>query len=403
MLKLDKKSARVLFLLLLSGCGSLPASGPYSKDVINEASATNIEPVEEAPVKPPFKYALVDVTSGILPDIQNKALRIKTDTVAWPEEGRPEIIHVNVGDTVSITIYEAQSGGLFVPTEAGVRPGNFVTLPAQTIDSSGVITVPYVGVVNAAGRTTNAISNAIIAGLKGRAIEPQVVVSVLERNSSEVSVVGQVKSAKKIVLGYNGDTILDAIAQAGGPDVPGYEAYVSLQRDGTEHTIPFDDLVNDPRKNLYLKSKDTVYIFKQPQTYTVYGASELKGLFPFERRDLFLAEALGKAGGLRDSHADPSEIYVYREEPVEIIDAMGIELDPLSFNNEIGPTIPVIYKINLRKPDGFFLSQKFNINDKDIIYIANAESVEFTKFLDLLNSTASTKTNSDNAFFPFSK
>jgi hypothetical protein len=39
-------------------------------------------------------------------------------------------------------IFEAEAGGLFVPSEAGARPGNFVTLPEQIVDSNGNITVP---------------------------------------------------------------------------------------------------------------------------------------------------------------------------------------------------------------------------------------------------------------------
>ena len=34
-------------------------------------------------------------------------------------------------------IFEAAAGGLFIPAEAGVRPGNFVTLPNQPIDTKG--------------------------------------------------------------------------------------------------------------------------------------------------------------------------------------------------------------------------------------------------------------------------
>jgi hypothetical protein len=43
----------------------------------------------------------------------------------------PRGITLGIGDVVSITIFEAEAGGLFVPSEAGARPGNFVTLPDQ--------------------------------------------------------------------------------------------------------------------------------------------------------------------------------------------------------------------------------------------------------------------------------
>jgi polysaccharide biosynthesis/export protein len=37
---------------------------------------------------------------------------------------------------VSVTIFEP-AGGLFVPSDAGARPGNFVTLPNQIVDANG--------------------------------------------------------------------------------------------------------------------------------------------------------------------------------------------------------------------------------------------------------------------------
>ena len=48
---------------------------------------------------------------------------------------------------MSVTIFEAEARGLFFPSEAGARPGNFVTLPEQIVDSNGNITVPYAGTI----------------------------------------------------------------------------------------------------------------------------------------------------------------------------------------------------------------------------------------------------------------
>jgi protein involved in polysaccharide export with SLBB domain len=71
-----------------------------------------------------------------------------------------------IGDMVSVTIFEAEAGGLFVPSEAGARPGNFVMLREQTVDSNGNITVPYVGAIRAAARTPSEVQQAIIEALR---------------------------------------------------------------------------------------------------------------------------------------------------------------------------------------------------------------------------------------------
>ena len=77
-------------------------------------------------------------------------------------------ITLGIGDVVSVTIFEAEAGGLFLPSEAGARPGNFVTLPDQIVDSDGNITVPYAGTIRAAGRTPLEVQQAIIEALTRR-------------------------------------------------------------------------------------------------------------------------------------------------------------------------------------------------------------------------------------------
>jgi polysaccharide export outer membrane protein len=46
--------------------------------------------------------------------------------------------------------------------------------------------------------------------------------------------------------------------------------------------------------------------------------------------------------------------------------------------------IPVIYKVNMRDPQIYFAIQQFAMQDKDMIYVANAPTVQLYKFLSLL-------------------
>ncbi len=395
-----KFSYGLIALPLLASCSIIPASGPYSADISKNASVILSEDKEQTDASASKKYALVKISQPIVNYLQN--VEKFSNNYAWPmEENVPPNIKVNVGDTISLTIYEAQSGGLFIPNEAGSRSGNFINLPPQTIDKSGKITVPYIGSVEVAGKSPATISDIITKGLESRAIEPQVVVSIDNRASSEVSIIGQVKSATRFALNYNGDKILDAIAKAGGPDIPGYEAHVTLQRNEKEYTLPFDELVQDPEKNIYLHSGDTIYVYKEAKSFMVYGAPEVKGNYSFDKRNMVLSEALGKSNGLKDSQADPEEVYVYRYENYEDVRYIQHVTRSKILNSQ-QPTAqktPVIYKFNLRQPDGFFLTQKFPMKDQDIVYIGNAKSVDFSKLLNLLGLMANTTDSSDRAYF----
>ncbi len=387
---------KTCFALALVGCSAMPASGPYSRYVDNGASlkistSPNISDNENN-----FNYAVIDVNYSTMNLISKNNQDIES-TDNWPINTSPEVIKVSVGDKIQVTIYESQSGGLFIPKEAGVRPGNFISLPPQTIEESGYITVPYVGLVRAAGRTTVDIENSITNSLVDKAIEPQVVVSFVDRNGFKVSVIGDVEEDTLYSIDFGGDTILNAIASAGGPSSPGYETQVSLQRGNKEYIIPFDQLISNPEKNIYVKSNDTVYLYREPKIYTVYGATGLQGSIPFGERKLFLSDALGRANGFNDAQADPSGIFVYRHEAVNYIKKFtNAENMPSIAENSINNTVPVIYKINLRDPNGFFLAQKFAMKNNDILYVSNAKSVEFLKFLNILNNTASTATNTKN-------
>ncbi len=66
--------------------------------------------------------------------------------------GAAPALPLGVGDVVQVAIFESQAGGLFIPAEAGSRPGNFINLPQQTISRDGTISVPYAGRIKAAGR-----------------------------------------------------------------------------------------------------------------------------------------------------------------------------------------------------------------------------------------------------------
>src|SRR5580658_10382025 len=116
-----------LALLGAGGCTFFPVAGPTSADIYNGTSPT-------------VPYALIKLTPetiDILAAYEPKGLAgAFTD---W----RPSAdITFGIGDVVSVTIFEAAAGGLYIPLEAGVRPGNFVTLPNQSVDTSGNISAP---------------------------------------------------------------------------------------------------------------------------------------------------------------------------------------------------------------------------------------------------------------------
>jgi polysaccharide export outer membrane protein len=362
---------RILALSLLigiAGCEYMPASGPSSQSI--RAGQTDPRSIQ---------YAFVPVTAAVADVLALAAPRLAT---ALANRRPPKDVRFGIGDVISVTVFEAAPGGLFIPAEAGVRPGNFVTIPNQAVDVRGNISIPYAGAIRARDRTQEQLQDAIVAALRNRAIEPQVVVTLVAAQSSLVSVLGDVRSPGRLPANPAGERILDVIARAGGPASPGHEEWVLLERDGRRAIAPFGSLVYEPANNIYVNPNDTLYLYREPQTFLAFGALSGSGgagvtsPINFDAWRLSLAEAVGKTGGLDDSRADPASVFLYRGETREVAKQLGIDTSGYQ-----GPIIPVIYNLNLRDPAGFYLATKFEMRNKDVIYVSNAVSVEVSKFL----------------------
>lgn len=378
---LPKLCALALVLAALSGCAALPRSGPDTADIFN--SASDIAPPEVT--APPLQYALVDLTDEVGRVTQQTDSGSIYRTFGGGKGPVPDL-RVSIGDQLQITVFESSAGGLFIPREASVRPGNFVSLPTQTIDRTGTLEVPYAGTIKAAGKTINDLQNEITGRLQSRAIEPQVIVSFVAR-AADVSVVGEVNAAAKITLNFNGDRILDAISRAGGIRYPGHETYVTLQRRNKKSTVYFNRLVQDPNENIFVAPQDTIYVFRLQRFFTAFGASGQQGRFDFETETLWLSDAVGKAGGLLDNRADPAQVFVYRNEFRNTLERLHISLAAFPPDQQV---IPTVYRTNLRNPRSFFFAQRFALRDRDVLYVSNADQVELFKFLNLVNGVSST-------------
>ena len=175
--------------------------------------------------------------------------------------------------------------------------------------------------------------------------------------------------------------MLDAIARGGGPKSQGFDSWVMLERGGRRAVVPFGALVYEPANNIYVQPNDTIYLYREPQTFTAFGALTVAGTglptqISFDQWRLSLAEAVAKAGGLNDVRADPAAVFIYRGEPREVAERLGADIS----KNE-GPLVPVIYQVNLRDGAGYFLATQFQMRNKDVIYVSNSVTVESAKLM----------------------
>ena len=186
-------------------------------------------------------------------------------------------------------------------------------------------------------------------------------------------------------MSYAGEKILDEITRAGGPKGQGYDTWVMLEREGKRATVPFGALVYEPKNNIYARPNDTIYLYREPQTFVAFGASGQQGQFNFDAWRISLAEAVAKSGGLNDTLADPASVFIYRGEARKFAEQLGIDVS--KFDSSV---IPVVYNINFRDPAGYFLATKFQMRNKDVVFTSNAIAVEQAKVMNYIRLVTAT-------------
>lgn len=334
-------------------------------------------------------YVLVDLDPTNVSVLEKNGPKALGDSFASLRAGQPSLLF-GVGDIVAITIFEAAAGGLFIPAEAGSRAGNFVTLPSQEVDRNGKIQVPFAGLIQASGRSPADVKADIEQSLRNRAIEPQAVVTLQEARSTLVTVTGEASQPSRFALSRSSDRMLDAIARAGGSKWPPYETYVALQRQGRTTKIYYNRLLNQATNNVFVQPGDVISLSREMRAFQALGASGQNGFINFEAETLTLSEAVGRSGGVLDSRGDPAQTFLYRMESRSALERMGY--DTTGYPRD---KVPVVYRVNLRDPQGFFLASRFPMQDKDVLFVSNAQTVELTKFLQVLQLAGNTVTDVD--------
>lgn len=366
----------LLAAMALSACAA-PSGGPSTTRVLSasqrdNALLANIQVIEltDATVQ---RSAGLQRRSGLLEKLGDNAA---VGTV------------VERGDTLEVSIWEAPPAVLY-GNSSGVGAGAGMAsrapgIPEQEVDSNGQITVPFVGKVNAAGRSLSQIAAEIEARLAGKAHQPQVVVRRTENSTSNVTVVGDVGLSHRMPLTAKGERLLDALASAGGTKQPIGKLMVQVTRGSLVASSPLEDVIRDPRQNIRLAPDDVVTVLFQPFSFTALGAVTENAEIPFEGTGLTLAQAIGRSGGLQDQRSDPKGVFIFRMEYADGVNEHATISTPRNDAN----MVPVIYRLNLRDPAALFLAQKFEIRNRDVLYVSNSPTADFQKFLSLISQAA---------------
>ncbi|WP_137861269.1 MULTISPECIES: polysaccharide biosynthesis/export family protein [unclassified Sphingomonas] len=359
---LPRASARaflVALALLVGGCATLPSSGPTGAQVVAIS-----RPDARLPAR------LVDLDADALPEA-NAASTPPETLAGLAADGVTD--RIGPGDVLQVSIFEIGTALFAGPgaTATVAQPAAAGTnLPPITVATDGTIQIPYVGRISAAGETAQSLAAGIEARLIGYSQHAQVSVAIRENIANAVFVLGGVKMPGRIPLSLAREHLLDAVALAGGAVFPAQDTTVRITRAGRSAEIGLDALLAGSPDDLLLLPGDRIELLRQLRSFTVFGASDKVSEIPFEARRLSLAQAVARAGGPSDRQADPTAIFVFRWAAAHASGAAPV---------------PVIYRLNMLRPESYFVSQRFAMRDGDVIYIANARSNQASKLVQIIN------------------
>jgi polysaccharide export outer membrane protein len=145
-------------------------------------------------------------------------------------------------------------------------------------------------------------------------------------------------------------TLLDAVSKAGGALHEPHQVDVVVRRGKKVARIPLS-LVQGGR-NTVLSPGDEVTLEANLKVYNALGAVTKTGQVPFSKLDPTLLDALSQVGGLLNTTASNSGVFVFRLREAH------------ARKDEQGNWQPdsVIFKFDMSKPETMFVAQAFGVN-----------------------------------------
>ncbi len=350
--RLSKGVAIVAVLGLVSSCG-LPRSGPNRNEI--------------------FSGSVLEDGDAFILTVNDRINRIASVTPAlafsagFSDAGLVGSDTIQPGDVLGLTIWENVDDGLLVP-----EGQNATVLDEVQVDGEGFIFVPYAGRIRAAGNTPEAIRRLISEKLNDETPDPQVQVRRVAGDGSTVSIVGAVGSQGVYAIERPTRTLAAMLARAGGVSIEPSIAQVTVVRGNHTGSIWFEDLYDDPSHDIALRGGDRIIVEQDTRTFTALGATGAQNRVTFRSQTISAIEALATVGGLSSAVADPTGVFVFRNEPEEIA-------RQLVGRDDLVGTQRVIYVLDLTRPNGMFMARDFAIRDGDTVYVTEAPFVQFNK------------------------
>lgn len=363
---LASRGAKALALAALVGavgaCG-LPRSGPTKAEI--------------------YKGSVLKDGDAFIVTVNSRVTRATAVTPAFGfssgfrDAGKLGSDVISPGDVLGITVFEnVKDDPLLGNTGQRVS-----ALTEIQVDGQGYIFVPYAGKIKAAGQSPDGLRQIITKKLDTQTPDPQVQVQRLAGDGSTVTVTGFAGAQGVFPIERPTRTLTAMLAKAGGVSIEPETAIIRVTRGGKTGQVWAMDLYANPGLDIALRPGDIITVERDTRAFTALGATGSQSRIPFETETLSAIEAIAIVGGLNTSTADPTGVFVFRNEPAEIANTVLGRKDLQGDQR-------MIYVLDLTQPTGMFEARDFLIRDGDTVYVTEAPFVQWQKTLSAITGTA---------------
>ena len=347
-------SLAVLAGFALQGCMFAPGQYLDTSEIGTEGSPES------------SRVELIPITPKLI--AQNAATYVSSSVPAELLAFKPQAYRIGANDVLYITVWDHPE--LTAPS----GPQQQIDANGRIVRPDGTIFYPYIGKIDAAGKSIEEL-RAIIAQRLAQYIDsPQVDLGVLRFASQKAILSGAVLKAGPVPMTTTPISIIEAIGVAGIDPLNADLSGLTLNRDGREYVLDMDSLNSSGSQlhNVFLKDGDQLYLpYNDRKKIYVMGEVNQPQAIKFKTRSMNLADAIGSVGGLNQVTSNGNALYVIRG-------ADDLETQPAK-----------VFQLEAQSPTAFAIASSFNLKSQDIVYVGPAQVTRWNRLISQLVPSAS--------------
>jgi polysaccharide export outer membrane protein len=274
------------------------------------------------------------------------------------------------GDILSIVVWDhpelAASGMVTASASqdaATVQP--YATPPGFVVDHQGRIQFPLIGMLSLDGKTEEQARTLLTQKLARYIARPNVTLRVQAYRSRRVYVDGEVRTPGLQAIDDIPMTLVEALNRAGGMQPNADQSRIAVERGDMRYNVNLRELVQKGVNpgTILLAHGDVVRVHSRDESKVfVSGEVITPRALTMHNGRLTLNEALGETGGISPLSGDARQVYVVRKTPARTR----------------------VFRLDARDSGALAMAESFELQPKDVVYVAASALANWNRHLSLL-------------------